>query len=144
MKLPKSLAVLGLLFCLSLDAATWISLGVFSSRDRANAFAQAQGAMVLEESVAGGGERFRVVLGPYPSRSAALEPLAEQREAHPDAWLIERSADIVKNRPVPPPGVAVRQEPKPLEPGTGRNHEDDEAPGGYGFHELRRSENRRE
>ncbi len=143
MTLPKTVALVSLFLCLSFEAATWISLGVFSTRERAMAFAEAKGATILDEPVVGGGYRYRVVLGPYASRNAALEPLAEQRIKHPDAWLIERGGEVAMNSPGPP-SRAVRQEPKPGQPVSERNHEDDEAPQGYGIHELRRSEDRRE
>ena len=134
-------------------AATWISLGVFSTLERAVVFAEANDADVLMESVEGA-VRFRVAAGPFDTRAAARPALTNQRRSHPDAWLIDYA-----QQPTVASRSAVRaQEPLPVYPDkaparatvrqdkyTSRaDHEDDEAPRGFGMHELRRSEDRRE
>lgn len=150
MTLSKSLIVAILLIALPLEAGTWISLGVFSTRERATAFAASNRAVVLAEPVAGGGERYRVALGPFVTRAEARRPLVDARVDHPDAWLIERADEPVIDRPVQAsrvvalPPASANQPPSENEPPHDRNHEDDEAPRGYGFHELRRTEDRRD
>ena len=139
-------------------ATTFISLGVFSTAERANRFAVANEAVVIVEAMADGRERFRVALGPFEERPLAQARLQSVREAHPDAWLIEqeslaivtpssrldtdRAIDPVTLPPTEQAMQSIAPERREDDGLPRRDHEDDKAPRGYGIHELRRSEDR--